>query len=101
MQRKLALYGIVFVGEGAPTSGKGAVDDYVKDLVDLCLKEGVPVTNPPTKSLTFTALIKTLGDLGIIRREVGTSEGPTAPSINPTTGTHFMADFRNEVSDLD
>ena len=100
MKRKLGIYGIVFDGESAPTSGKGAVDDLVRDMVDVCAQEGLDVTNPPNKSLSFTTLIKTLQDHGVILRTENTTEGLDLSSVAPGVGDHFLADFQDEVKGI-
>ena len=71
LKRKLTLFGLKFEVDPSPTSGKSAVDDAIRDFVEVCRKEGVQVPDPHVKCMTFTALVKHMEGLGLFGVDFG------------------------------
>ena len=55
-----------------------AAKDYVSDLVASCRSRGLEVTDPPTKPVSFSALVKDLQGLGLLGDQV-----PPPPVMPP------------------
>ena len=65
LKTKFALNNLLFEGGLVPTSAI-AVKDAIKDLVATCRAQGAEIQTPPSKPLSFIALVKTLEDLGLL-----------------------------------
>ena len=76
---KISLSNLVFDGGIAPAS-KAAAKDYVGDLVTSCRTRGLEVQDPPTKPVSFSALVKDLQSLGLLGDPV-----PPPPVLPPVT----------------
>ena len=75
LKTKFSLNNLLFEGGLVPSSAV-AIKDGIKDLVATCRAQGAEIQTPPSKPLSFIALVKTLEDLGLLS---GSTPAPHVP----------------------
>ena len=102
---KISLNNLAFDGGLAPGS-KSAAKNYVSDLVASCRARGLEVTDPPTKPVSFSALVKDLQGLGLLGDHV-----PAPPVLPPVqdplqvahkddVGLHLYNSVKNNIFNI-
>ena len=99
---KLNISDLVFKG-GLVPEDKKAIKDVMLDTFNNCVAEGAASLELPAKPLSFTTLISTLREKGLIKGSGSVSSLPQIPPSNsPSSEEQKLLDsYRNEVNCLE